>query len=1481
MQNLKKYTKYISLALIFVFCVMLFASINAATISSNGSPIQYGWYSTAPKTQQEANNATYGVFYYPATINGNQAFCMDWAKKFPSSGTSLSQAGTLPANITKVIYEGLKGGYSKPAIQLAVFLQAGDTSSSMPSMYSRIVSGKYGKSSASLISASQLSSYKSEVNSIVNAARNSTAKIGSSSGNVSISVSKASGYDVKKSGDYYYEGPVNVSSNSGNPITVKLSNSTFGLVPSVGATTNITKISGSGTTQVYLKFPANYTASNSCTATFYTNTSTVVNGYIYSTGNSSYQRFAVITYDSSSTSETFTFSWKFQYKLRVIKKDANTGKVLSGATFELYNSAGTKVDTKVSDANGEVLFTKLDAGTYTVKEVAAPSGYNITTQSQRVTLGGEPSTVKVIEFKDEETKRSVIVYKRDAANSMPLSGAIIELYNSNKVYMREATTGSDGTVTFSNLDPGVYYVREKQAPPGYIITDTSYVQVDVRSKSSTATFYDKKPQGRISIAKYMQSRTNKQAVGSGEATFGIFKSSTATQVGQISTDGRGIATSGNLDVGSYYLQESTVNNNIMKINTEKVYFNITETDTPERIINLGEFINEARMGDIEIYKYYLENGTKQPLMGAKFQIYDSAGGIVATVTTNVKGKAYVEDLDDGVYSYREIEVPDGYILDSSVRTFNISRTNKHIYVEVENKVKYGTLNIIKISNDGKEVPLKDVVFNVLASNKSTVVATIKTDANGKASAQLKYGTYYLREVSAPKTVILKNTDQRVVIGETAGAKIVYDLTIKNDIISKGIKLYKVDNENMPISGVRFALYSDAEGQNQVATATTDVNGLAVFNNLEVGTYYYKELAAPDGFITTKISEMKPIKINDSNPLYEETIVNSPIMGQVKVHKIDEEGNTVAGAEFDIKDSNGKVVAHIVTDKNGVATSPKLRKGNYTLVETKVPTGYIILKEPTAFTINTNNEIVEKEIVNKFNRGKVKIKKVDADTKEFIDGAVFEIYQVQKDGKGKLVDTIRKYSKEGVGTSQELKNGKYYLIETVAPYGALIDNTKYEFEVTDTEKEFSFTIENKVRKGKIALIKNDNYGEPAPYVEFQILAENKTTIVETLKTDEKGLATSKALVVGKYYVKESSAPAQYIPVDKLIECNITEDGQIITLKDEIVNKRVPVGKIALVKTSDAGNVIEGAKFQILASDKKTVIEELVTDKEGKATSKDMRTGTYYVRETWAPEIYQPISDLIKVEIKEDKQVITLQNEIVNKKITGGIKIIKKNDAGTPVEGVKFAVYKEGSTNPVTTVTTNSQGVALVNDLLLGKYYFVETYVPDTIYIKTEQVPFEVTYVGELVERTVTNERVKGKLIINKINSENGTPIEGVTFKVYDSNKNALGLITTNLDGIATTDDLKDANGNVIPLYSGTYYYAEISAPSRFFFDDTMHPFAIAKGAETVTVNVENTPFKLPQTGGFLSTDATIILIVSIVSIAGYIFGNIMINRRRFW
>lgn len=996
-------------------------------------------------------------------------------------------------------------------------------------------------------------------------------------------------------------------------------------------------------------------------------------------------------------------------------------------------------------------------------------------------------------------KGSIRIVKISDRDSKPISGVQFTLYDSSKKAIATKKTDANGVIEFNELTYGTYYIKEISAPKGYVMSNSDFIKIVVNSENSDVekTIKNHYITARVSIKKYVELAGEKITPAAGDVTFTIYAEN-GVQVDQLKVQGNGVATSNYLPLGKYYLKETAVNGSYIKNNpTKKVNFEITEA-SDNQIITLEDFINEGIPGTLEIYKYATIDGKKTPIKGVKFQVYrlnNAAGGLSESnlteyevIETNAAGMAYLYDMKDGKYAYKEISVPKGYVLDGTVKSFEISKTNKKVRAEIENKVKKGSIYVNK-TIDGTGKRLQGVEFTLYASNKTTVIKKVVTDSNGVAYfGDIKFGTYYIRETNAPDNVVMDTNYYKAVIGDEEGEKDSITLNIKNKLIDLGIKLYKIDDEKNPIKGVKFELYSDAEGKNKVATATTDASGLALFDKLKEGTYYYKEVSAPDGYITVKIADMKPIAIGygaNQNKVYTETIVNKPIKGRVRIVKVGEDNVVIKGAEFDIKDSNGKVVGHLVTDEKGVAVSDYLRKGNYTIVETKVPAGYILSTDAVGFAITTNNEIVGKRIVNKYNKGYIEIKKVDAETKEFISGAVFEIYKIGSDGKATKVDTISRYDSKGVGKSQELKNGKYYFVETVAPKNAILDSTKHEFEITDDKKQFSFTIENKIKKGQVKLIKNDDLGSP----------------------------------------------------------------------------------------------IKGVKFELLDANKK-VIEELVTGDDGVAISQRHEVGTYYIKETYTPELYVPIVDLIKVDIKDDGQIVTLQKEIINKRIIGGIKIIKKDDGSTPISGVEFSVYKEGSSIAIRKLTTNEQGIAMTTDLELGKYYFVETKVPDHLYINTEKVSFEITKQGELITKEVINERVKGKLIINKTNSENGTGIEGVVFEIYDANQTKIGSIVTDLEGIATTESLKDKDGNQIVLYTGKYYYAEVAAPDRFYFDTDMHEFNIVKGAENVTLNIENIPFKIPQTGGVIGTDALIVVIVSIVSIAGYVVGNILINKRHF-
>lgn len=1348
----KKVIKYFSFFIVALFSCVLFSNINAATLSK-GNPVQLGYDVATPENGTTINENTGIVIYYPAKIGGKQAYCLDYLAALPEDGANLTKAREL-TNIEKGVLlngypynlQGVSGDLAMSATQVALWSV---TSGARLSSIDRITQqDQYIRKGAKKITDTEWTVIKVTANKILEAAKKFKASDYINSSDISIKVDTSKVKSVAKGG-YLLVGP--------------------------------------------------YKATHALKGT------------------------------------------KEKVNMNISTNDK--GKVL------VVSSNGTVLNTV---AYGQEFYLKLNYNTYTNRNISFTlkipgiQTYHFAAYEQKGTKRQKFGMAVVDTNTAEKTvgytwslKGSITIIKQDDHKNLPVEEAKFGVYDKNKKLIKEVKTDKTGTVTVTDLEYGTYYIKEIEAPSDYLITQSDFIEIKVESSNESKTVKNHLIRGRVTLQKVVEYTgffKREENVGEGDAEFTIYNAITKEKVATMKTDKNGMATSEYLEKGNYYLKETAVNTSYMKKNNDILMsFSITK-DNDMKTINLGKATNPGLDGSFEVFKYILENEKKVPLKGVKFQLYilkDSSKGTVDSnlqkvceLTTNAAGKANAANLKDGKYAYKEISVPTGVKIDSKIKTFEITSKNRSVKVEVKNDYLTGVLNIEKVEK-GTGKPLEGIVFTVFASNKKDVVTTLKTDKNGKASTTLKYGTYYVKETSGPANVVLSSKNSKIVLKEdpnNPNKEVTVLYKVENETIDLGIKILKLEEpvdydfiiqqvsetlidkdgkilstkpkkvslsghkkpDPVPLKGVKFGLYTDEECKHKVAEATTNSSGYAIFDHLEEKTYYYKELSTLEGYISTGNEKPTAVTLNyKTNPVYTTTITNRPILGTIKIVKVDEEGKALEGAQFQVEDKNGEIVDVITTDKDGIALSCELKKGTYTLREIEVPSGYKLLQNSFKVSINKDKEVVEKKITNYYDKGKVIINKVDSETKEPIMDAIFEVYRIEDNGKEKLVDTISKFSNKGVGTSKELKNGKYYVIEKVAPKGAILDKTKHEFEITDKEKEINLTIENTFKKAQIKLIKRD----------------------------------------------------------------------------------------------DGGNIVAGAKFDILDSNK-NVLESLTVDENGEAISKKYRVGTYYVRETYTPDLYIPLSKDITVELTDDGQIAEISKEIINERIKGGIKITKKDDAGTPIAGVKFDIYKEGGLIPTTTIVTDEQGIAITNQLYKGKYYFVEKEVPDNIYITTDKVAFEVEEKGQMVTKEVVNNRVTGGLKILKTNSENGTAIQGVVFEILDSDKNVIGSISTDLDGVATTDNLVDKDGKKIILYVGTYYYREVSAPTRFHFDTTEHEFIVAKGKEVADVKIENTPFKLPQTGGFISTDGIIIIIVSVVSILGYVIINIIVNKKRF-
>ena len=480
-------------------------------------------------------------------------------------------------------------------------------------------------------------------------------------------------------------------------------------------------------------------------------------------------------------------------------------------------------------------------------------------------------------------------------------------------------------------------------------------------------------------------------------------------------------------------------------------------------------------------------------------------------------------------------------------------------------------------------------------------------------------------------------------------------------------------------------------------------------------------------------------------------------------------------------------------------------------------------------------------------GNIEIVKVDQNGAS-VEGAEFKVV----DESGKQV-AKQKTNKEGKITIKGLPVGKYTVTEISAPEGYILKAETKTVTVKTGETARIKAVNEKIIGGLEIIKIDEDTKEKIEGVTFEVYNSNKEVIGKiTTGKDGKAVLKIDNMANGTYYYKEISAPDGYIVDSTMKEFKITEENKIA--KETVTNKKIR-GTLEITKLDDSRVAIEGVKFNILASDKKTVIETLTTDKSGHATTKKLDKGTYYYQEIEVPDGYVKDDEIFEFQINKQNEVV--KREVINKRITGNLNVIKVDDNNTPIKGVKFEIY-DANKNKVDTITTDENGKAASKDLQIGTYTYKEVSVPKGYVIDENEYEFAVTSKETKIEKTVVNNRAKGALKIIKLEKGTKTPIEGVTFEILDENKNVVDTIVTNKDGIAEKQD----------LIVGKYYYREISAPDKYIVDSKEKSFKLTDNGEIFEATVYNEAKTLPVTGGSLSLDMLIVLMVAGFSIVGF-------------
>ena len=459
----------------------------------------------------------------------------------------------------------------------------------------------------------------------------------------------------------------------------------------------------------------------------------------------------------------------------------------------------------------------------------------------------------------------------------------------------------------------------------------------------------------------------------------------------------------------------------------------------------------------------------------------------------------------------------------------------------------GSLQITKTDTNGN--PLSGVGFTLYDSSKQ-VITTKTTNGSGVVLfSDLELGSYYYAETSALPGYVQDSTLYPVSI--TTGGQ-----TVTKTVVNHGgrgsLRLLKTDENGTPLKGVGFNLYDS--NQERLTFGYTDDDGILVFGDLPLGTYYYAEGFTIPGYAADDTKY--PVQITENGQVVSKTVVNYKSAGTLKILKVDSETNApLKGAEFTVYDMSFHEVAKGTTDETGMVVFPGLPLGYYNYQETKAPDGYVPTGSAEQILFSANGQVVTRTALNKPARGSIKITKQN-DKGEVLSGVVFTLYD---ENKNELRTGTT--DENGVVLFENLPVGNYFYAETSELPGYIPFHSLMSARVGYAGAVEEITFTNHTAYAHIRVIKTDEYGVPLPGVHF-ILTDAAGTKVNEGDTDKDGKVLFASLPLGTYFLKETSAPAGYELDDTPIQIDLTQNGDLIT---KTITNSHSTGSVPILKT----------------------------------------------------------------------------------------------------------------------------------------------------------------------------------------------------------------------------------------------------------------------------------------------------------------------------
>lgn len=439
--------------------------------------------------------------------------------------------------------------------------------------------------------------------------------------------------------------------------------------------------------------------------------------------------------------------------------------------------------------------------------------------------------------------------------------------------------------------------------------------------------------------------------------------------------------------------------------------------------------------------------------------------------------------------------------------------------------------------------------------------SIINDVNGKIRVDVNTKSY---PIFFGQTYDTKLQNYAITADPISLASSVTTLSMKGN--TAGLKIIKTDEETgVSLEGVVFNVrYED--GTN-IGNFTTDKNGIITINNLRQGKIIVTEVSTTNEYILDTTPHTVELEYNQLKTI---ELTNKHKKGILKIIKVDADDNnlTLGAVEFDLIDSNGNVVSHLITDINGIAEI-EVNTGNYILRETLTKKEYNLAVDQDV--IIDWNKTMEIKVENEKKKGQIEVYKTDAeDNKIKLEGVEFQVINVN----GEVVETIVTNS-EGYAITSRIPIQKYFLKEIKTDEMHVLNEEIIEVDVT-TDIISRLEIKNERIKGQIKIVKtseNDNFingeklGSPIENVKFEIYDSNNN-IVDEIITSEDGTATTKLLDKGRYYIKEVESGEWYLLNENTFEVEIKEHQEIVEIEitNESEKPNVDIEKTGIIQTT---------------------------------------------------------------------------------------------------------------------------------------------------------------------------------------------------------------------------------------------------------------------------------------------------------------------------